>query len=234
MKFGLRNVRPSGLPHWSEMRLAYGRTRANVSSFAVDYLHYLPDRLGMMGNDSAGDCFVAAQYHGRQLRTLMTPGTFGTEPDATVLGALGAEGGIAEVALFAASKRVFARMTPLSLLAVAAAAGVARWTVLGSTTALPALIAVQGLHAFTFGATHLAAMHQIARTVPAAHGATAQSFYSSFAGGLSMAAAMLVSGWLYAGFGGLAFFAMAGVSLAGGLAIVALVRATGSRSARSA
>ena len=154
--------------------------------------------------------------------------------DATVIGGLWAEGVIAEVVLFAVSKRVFAHMTPLSLLAVAAAAGVVRWTVLGSTTALPALIAVQGLHAFTFGATHLAAMHQIARTVPAAHGATAQSFYSSFAGGLTMAAAMLVSGWLYAGFGGLAFFAMTGISLAGGLAIVALVRATGSRSARSA
>ena len=154
--------------------------------------------------------------------------------DATVIGALWAEGVIAEVVLFAVSKRVFARMTPLSLLALAATAGVVRWAVLGSTTALPALIAVQGLHAFTFGATHLAAMHQIARTVPAAHGATAQSFYSSFAGGLSMAAAMLVSGWLYARFGGLAFFAMAGISLAGGLAIVALVRATGSRSGRSA
>jgi len=153
--------------------------------------------------------------------------------DATTIGALWAEGVIAEVVLFAVSKKVFARMTPLSLLALAASAGVVRWTVLGSTTALPALIAVQGLHAFTFGATHLAAMHQIARTVPAAHGATAQSFYSSFAGGLTMAAAMLVSGWLYAGFGGLAFFAMAGVSLAGGLAIVALVRATGFRSARS-
>jgi PPP family 3-phenylpropionic acid transporter len=154
--------------------------------------------------------------------------------DATTIGALWAEGVIAEVALFAVSKRVFVRLTPLSLLALAAGAGVVRWTVLGSTTALPALIAVQGLHAFTFGATHLAAMHQIARTVPAAHGATAQTFYSSFVGGLMMAAAMLVSGWLYAAFGGTGFFAMTGVSLAGGLAALALARATGSRSARSA
>ena len=154
--------------------------------------------------------------------------------DATVIGALWAEGVIAEVVLFAISKKVFARMAPVSLLAVAAAAGVVRWTVLGSTTALPALIAVQVLHAFTFGATHLAAMHQIARTVPAAHGATAQSFYSSFAGGLTMAAAMAGSGWLYARFGGLAFFAMTGISLAAGLASLALMRTTGFRSARSA
>lgn len=153
---------------------------------------------------------------------------------ATVIGALWAEGVIAEVVLFAVSKKLFARMAPTPLLAVAAAAGVVRWTVLGSTTALPALIAVQMLHAFTFGATHLAAMHQIARTVPAAHGATAQSFYSSFAGGLTMAAAMAGSGWLYARFGGLAFFAMTGISFVGGLGTLALMRATGSRSAPSA
>ena len=106
---------------------------------------------------------------------------------------------------------------------VAAAAGVVRWTVLGSTTALPALIAVQVLHAFTFGATHLAAMHQIARTVPAAHGATAQSFYSSFAGGLTMAVAMGGSGGLYARVGGAASLAMRGVALGAGLALGALL-----------
>lgn len=153
---------------------------------------------------------------------------------ATVIGGLWAEGVIAEVVLFAVSKNLFRRMAPLTLLALAAAAGVVRWTVLGSTTALPALIAVQLLHALTFGATHLAAMHQIARTVPAVHGATAQSFYSSFAGGLTMAAAMACSGWLYARFGGFAFLAMAGISLAGGLAALILMRATKSRSARSA
>lgn len=93
MKFGLRNVRPTGLPHWSEMRLAYGRTKAAPSSFMVDYLHYLPDDLGMMGNDSVGDCFFAAQYHGRQLRTLMTTGTMDTEPTTTVLEAYSAATG---------------------------------------------------------------------------------------------------------------------------------------------
>jgi PPP family 3-phenylpropionic acid transporter len=154
--------------------------------------------------------------------------------DATLIGALWAEGVIAEVVLFAISKKLLTRLPPLSLLALAAAAGVVRWTVLGATTALPALIAAQLLHAFTFGATHLSAMHQIARTVPPAHGATAQSFYSSFAGGLTMAAAMAGSGWLYARFGGSAFFAMAGISLAAGLAIPALARATGWRSGRSA
>ena len=70
--------------------------------------------------------------------------------------------------------------------------------------------------------------------MPAAHGATAQSFYSSFAGGLTMAVAMAGSGWLYARFGGLAFFAMTGISLAAGLATLALMRTTGLRSARSA
>jgi PPP family 3-phenylpropionic acid transporter len=139
--------------------------------------------------------------------------------DELVIGALWAEGVIAEIALFAVSRRLLPRLPPYALLGLAAAGGVVRWMVLGWTTSLPALVAVQGLHGLTFGAAHLAAMHQIALAIPAAHGATAQSVYSSFATGLAMAVSMAASGWLYARFGGSAFFAMAGVSLAGAIAV---------------
>jgi len=141
---------------------------------------------------------------------------------AGLIGALWAEGVVAEVVLFACSARLVRLFGPIGLLWLAAIAGLIRWSVLGTTTALPLLIAVQGLHAFTFGAVHIAAMHHIAATVPASHGATAQSLYSSTAQGCIMAVSMLASGWLYGQFGGSAFFAMAVISAGGGLLAVPL------------
>lgn len=141
---------------------------------------------------------------------------------AGVIGALWAEGVIAEIILFAFSGRVVRLFGPLGLLGLATAAGLIRWGVLGVTASLSALIAVQGLHAFTFGAAHIAAIHYIGATVPASYSATAQSLYASTAQGCIMAASMLLSGWLYGSFGGNAFFAMAAVSVSGGLLAVAL------------
>ena len=133
---------------------------------------------------------------------------------AGTIGALWALGVICEVALFAFSGKIVARFGPVALLAMGAAAGLVRWIVLGSTTEIWVLVAVQGLHAFTFGATHLAAMHYIARSVPAQFAATAQSVYSSFFGGTLMALAMLSAGWLFEAVAGRAFLFMAGLSVA--------------------
>ena len=141
---------------------------------------------------------------------------------AGVIGALWAEGVIAEIILFAYAARLVRLFGPIGLLWLAAIAGLCRWCTLGATEALPMLIAVQGLHAFTFGATHIAAIHYIAAAVPASHGATAQSLYSSTAQGCIMAASMLASGWLYGHFGSNAFFAMAVLSGVGGLLAVPL------------
>ena len=120
---------------------------------------------------------------------------------AGTIGALWALGVICEVALFAFSGKFVARFGPVALLAMGAASGLVRWIVLG-------------LHAFTFGATHLAAMHYIARNVPAQFAATAQSVYSSFFGGTLMALAMLSAGWLFDAIAGRAFLFMAGLSVA--------------------
>ena len=141
-----------------------------------------------------------------------------------VIGALWAEGVIAGVGLFAVSGRAVALFGPTGLLILAAVAGIVRWTTLGLATSLSALVVVQGLHAFTFGAAHLAMMYFIARRVPPEHAATAQSLYSSTAMGLVMGLAMTASGWLYARHGGHAFLAMTVLSAAGGLIAVVLAR----------
>src|SRR5690606_7198539 len=138
---------------------------------------------------------------------------------AGTIGALWAEGVIAEVALFAVSARLLRRFEPAGLLLMAAAAGIVRWTVLGLAESLPILAAAQLLHAFTFAAAHVAAIHFIARAVPPSYAATAQSLYASTALGCTLAASMLASGWLFEAFRGQAFLAMAAVSLAGGVLV---------------
>ncbi len=141
-----------------------------------------------------------------------------------VIGALWAEGVIAEIILFAFSGAVVARLGPLRLMLIAAAAGLVRWTILAGTTDLAALIAVQWLHGLTFGAAHLAAMHYILRTIPEQMSATAQALYSGLATGVIMGVTMLVAGNLYERFAGGAFYAMIALSLAGGLAAIVLAR----------
>lgn len=143
--------------------------------------------------------------------------------EATI-GGLWAWGVTAEVLLFAAGGGLVARFGPRGLLLVAGAAGVLRWALLAATTAWPLLIAAQTLHAATFGAAHLAAMHFISRFAPASSHATAQGLYAAVAGGLMLGLALLSAGPLYKSFGGWAFAAMVGLSAMGFLIALALPR----------
>lgn len=141
----------------------------------------------------------------------------------SVIGALWAEGVIAEIILFAFGGRVSRLLSPTALILIGAAGAVIRWSVTGLTDSLPILAVVQLLHAATFGATHLGAINFIMQRVPAALSATAMSLYGSVLSGLAMGASIFVSGPLYAAFGGGAYLAMAGI---GGLGMVlALVMA---------
>jgi PPP family 3-phenylpropionic acid transporter len=134
--------------------------------------------------------------------------------EATI-GWLWAHGVIAEVLLFMAGGALIGRVGPLGLLAMAGLGGALRWTVLAATTALPALLAAQTLHAVTFGAAHLGAMHFIAGRAPPGLSATAQGLYSAVSGGLVMGGAMVIAGTLFEAQGSGAYLAMAALSLGG-------------------
>jgi len=148
--------------------------------------------------------------------------------DAAV-GWLWSEGVLAEIVFFAASGVLLRRFGPTGLLALAGLAGVVRWTVLAGTTALPALIAIQLLHALTFGAAHLGAVHFIARHAPQGLAATAQGLYAALSGGLAMGLATLLAGRLYGTFEAQAFLAMAVLSAAGLALAFALSRMRSTR-----
>jgi PPP family 3-phenylpropionic acid transporter len=140
----------------------------------------------------------------------------------TTIALLWTEGVVAEVLLFAVSRRLTQRFPPAMLLLGAGLLGCLRWTVTAVSSELAVLIAVQALHAATFAATHLATMHYITRAAPAGLAASMQSLYSALSGGLVMGAAMLLAGWLYETAPSYAFVAMAVIALAAaGLALLA-------------
>ncbi|MSO53742.1 MAG: 3-phenylpropionate MFS transporter [Rhodospirillales bacterium] len=141
------------------------------------------------------------------------------------IGALWAEGVVAEVILFAYGRAILKRVGALPLIVLGGIGGVLRWTGTGLTDAAVVLVVVQALHALTFGAAHLGAVQLIARTVPPQLATTAQGLYVAMTGiGLGIGA--YASGKLYAAFQVRSYLVMAVVAAIGlGLALV-LARTT--------
>ncbi|MBV39547.1 MAG: MFS transporter, partial [Rhodospirillaceae bacterium] len=120
--------------------------------------------------------------------------------------------------------RLLERFGAANLLALGAAAGIIRWTAMGLSDSLGLALLTQGLHAFTFGATHLGAMHFIARAAPEEMSATAQSLHGAVGAGIAVGIVMAGAGWLYQAFANGAFFFMAGIAFASLLAALLLAR----------
>ncbi|NVO15632.1 MAG: MFS transporter [Rhodoplanes sp.] len=136
--------------------------------------------------------------------------------DGLEIGALWGIGVVAEIALFAVSGRLQARLRPLDMLALGALGAVLRWIVMAFDPPTAMLPALQCLHALSFGATHLGAMQFLADE---RRGATAQGDYASVVA-VVFAVTMGASGLLVSAFGSLAYLAMAASATAG--AVIAL------------
>jgi PPP family 3-phenylpropionic acid transporter len=135
----------------------------------------------------------------------------------TVIGLLIAEGIIAEILLFTRGQALVERLGPAGLTGCAAGASILRWTVTAMAPPLGVLAVVQLVHAATFAMQHLSAMMLLTRFVPTERAATAQALHAALGYGAPTGLMMLLSGWLYARSGGLAFLAMA---VAGGAALL--------------
>jgi PPP family 3-phenylpropionic acid transporter len=131
---------------------------------------------------------------------------------------------VAEIALFAYSAAVVARIGPVALIALGAGAAIVRWLAMGFDPPLALLVVLQLLHALTFGATHIGAVHFISRAVPETQSGTAQALYASVTGGIVMGGTMLAAGPLYAAYGGRAYWAMAALAVVALLASFALMK----------
>ncbi len=134
---------------------------------------------------------------------------------ATTVGVLWSIGVLVEVLLFAGAGRLIDRIGPVGFILAGAVAAVARWGAMAFDPPLAALFPLQVLHALSFGATHLGAMHYIHRTVPHEQAGTAQAVLTAMTGGIGMGAATLLAGVLYGPFGGASYLAMAAIAAAG-------------------
>jgi PPP family 3-phenylpropionic acid transporter len=132
--------------------------------------------------------------------------------DGTTIGLLWAIGVIAEIMLFAVSGRLIMRIGAIETILLGGLGGVVRWTAMAFDPPAALLPALQCLHALSFGATHVGAMHVLARL--AGRGATAQGDFAALQG-ITFAAAMALSGELVEKFASLAYLAMAAIAAAG-------------------
>lgn len=143
---------------------------------------------------------------------------------ATWCAVLWAIGVAVEIGLFAFSRAFVARLGAIGLLLVGAAAGVVRWTAMAFDPSLAALIPLQALHGFTFGAAHLGALHFMSANVPPSEAATAQAVYASVTSGIGLGLATVAAGPLYGVLGGHAYLPMALLCVAGVAGMLWLAR----------
>jgi MFS transporter, PPP family, 3-phenylpropionic acid transporter len=139
--------------------------------------------------------------------------------DGPTIGALWAVGVVAEIVLFAFSARLPHPLGPVALILIGAAGGLVRWLAMAFDPPAAAQVALQVLHALSFGATHLGTMLYLSAAAPEGSRAAAQGDVAVMSA-LMMAGATLLAGALYGGYGSLAYAAMAGLAGIGGACAV--------------
>jgi PPP family 3-phenylpropionic acid transporter len=135
-------------------------------------------------------------------------------PDGAI-GVLWSVGVVAEVALFAVSGRVIAYCGAARLLMLAALAATLRWGVMAGDPPLWATGLLQTLHAMSFGAAHIAAIHFLTHAVPEDRAATAQGVYAACVAGLVLGLVTIACGPLYRALAGEAYGVMAALAVLG-------------------
>jgi PPP family 3-phenylpropionic acid transporter len=129
-----------------------------------------------------------------------------------IIGYLWSLGVVAEVAVFALSKRLFAGWSLRALFVVAALGVVARWGLTASTTALVALVLIQLLHGVTFAMAHIAAIQYIQHCEQRKMVAL-QALYNAIPLGAFIALMTTFSGWGYEHWGANVFWVMAAMGV---------------------
>lgn len=133
---------------------------------------------------------------------------------------------VAEVLVFLFFDRLFGRISATSVLMIAGAAAVLRWSAYplieeASGLGMASLFAAQSLHALSTGLLLIGVQKMIGETAPEERTGAAQGV-AFFANGFSMAAVTLASGPLYAALGTDGFYVMAAAAAVGlGLIVAA-------------
>lgn len=125
-----------------------------------------------------------------------------------IIGYLWSLGVVAEVLVFALSKRLFVGWSLRALFVVASVGVMVRWGLTASTTALVALVAIQMLHGVTFAVAHIAAIQYI-QVSDQNRMVALQALYNAIPLGAFIALMTALSGWGYENWGANVFWVMA-------------------------
>jgi len=144
--------------------------------------------------------------------------------DDSQVGLLWAIGVISEIILFWYARRAVASIGPVQLMLLGCASGILRWFLTADAEGFLFLALLQVLHALTFGAAHLGAMHFIQRAAPEGMSATAQGLFAAISMGLFMGFGSMGAGYLYEEWAGQAFLFMGVLSICSTAAALVLLR----------
>ena len=113
---------------------------------------------------------------------------------SSTIGAFWAVGVIAEILLFIYSRPIVGRLGPGRLLVLGGIAGLIRWCGLALAPGTVLIVCLQTLHAFSYGATHLAVMGFMASAIPRHAAATAQTLFAALFSGLFFGLVTVIAG----------------------------------------
>ena len=117
--------------------------------------------------------------------------------------------------MFAVSGRVIAYCGAARLLMLAGLGATLRWACMAIDPPLRATALLQTLHAMSFGAAHLAAIHFMTHAVPLDRAATAQGLYAAVVAGLVSASSPSLADRSIGPFAGEGYAAMAMLAIIG-------------------
>jgi PPP family 3-phenylpropionic acid transporter len=125
-----------------------------------------------------------------------------------IIGYLWSLGVIAEICIFALSRRLFGSCSIRGMFLLSSCAVVVRWSLTAFTTELAALVLIQLLHSLTFAVAHLATIRYIQQSVSERMVAL-QSLYNAIPLGAVIATMTAISGWGFESWGANIFWGMA-------------------------
>ncbi|MFK7742201.1 MAG: MFS transporter [Planctomycetota bacterium] len=153
--------------------------------------------------------------------------------DKTTASLLWAEGVLAEIFLLFFARQTIDRLRPSTLLLLGALGAAIRWLVLGCSTSVPILFAINWLHAASFAMTYIGAIRMVEGRVPASMRTTAQGLVGAATSGVGMVVCGITGGLAWQHWGGQSYWLMAAFALAGAVPVVWLRRERDARAIES-
>ncbi len=126
-----------------------------------------------------------------------------------LIGYLWALGVLAEIIMFATSRRVLGSLGYQSLFLIGAVGCLLRWAILATTTELTWLAVSQLLHGVTFCVSHLGAIRYMTQQLPTEQVIPAQTLYAAVPTGVVMAVLTAITGLCFQELGSGVFWLMA-------------------------